>query len=282
MNKTDDQILDDYAEYFGNIKEILQEDVMVIITNRTHRLHYFAGYRLKVDLSVIGNELTDEDNKLTAMKSGKTISYVVDLKDYFDFPFLSIDYPIRNTKGEVIGCIGIAKSLEKEQQVEEITHGLAATLEQVNISLQEVANGSQGLSNTMSTVVVSANESSNKIQEINKVITAITDISKHSNLLGLNASIEAARAGELGRGFAVVAEEMRKLASESKNSAGMVTQILLEMKNSIESIVSEIQRVGNIAENQSAATQEITAAMQEVGANSLTLVDLVKIKRTNI
>ncbi len=53
--------------------------------------------------------------------------------------------------------------------------------------------------------------------------------------------------------------------------------ILTEMKNSIEGIIYDIQHVGNIAENQAAATEEITAAIQEVSGNSQSLVEFAKI-----
>lgn len=280
MSRSNEEILEGYAQYYAYLKDILQEDVIILITNRTHRLHYFPGYKLNVDLSVLGDEIMDDDPKIKAMNADKIQAYVVDRVDIFGFPFFSVDYPIHNDAGDVIGCIGVGKSLEKEQKVEEISQSLAATFEEVNASLQEVAAGSQDLSQSIQNIVASASETSTKIQEINHVITAISDISNHSNLLGLNAAIEAARAGEHGRGFAVVAEEMRKLAAQSKNSATIVNGILLEMKSSIEKIASAIDHVSNIAENQAAATEEITAAMEEVGDRSLTLVETVKINRT--
>jgi uncharacterized protein YoxC len=205
MTRTDEEILECYAEVLANLKEMLNEDIMVLITNRTHRLHSFPGIKMVPDFSKIGNVLRPQDNKVLAMETGKVHSYVVD-KKLFGYPFMSIDYPIRNQNGEVICCVGIGRSLEKEHKVEEISQALAATLEQVNASLQEVASGSQGLSNTINNMVHSANETNNKIQEINKVITAITDISNHSNLLGLNAAIEA-HERRSRRGFALVAEK---------------------------------------------------------------------------
>jgi hypothetical protein len=274
--RTDGEILENYSEVLAHLKDMVNEDIMVLMTNRTHVFAYHPGDKMAIKEQMVGKETALYDHIMEAMGKGKVTTKVIPIGRYH-FPFLSVNYPIKGVNGEVIGCAGIGRSLEKEHRVEEISQALATTLEQVNSSLQEVASGSQGLSMTINDVIKSANESANKIQEINKVINAITEISAHSNLLGLNAAIEAARAGEQGRGFAVVAEEMRKLAAQSNDSAKMVNKILTEMKNSIEKIILEINEIGGIAENQAAATEEITAAIQEVSEDSQTLVEYSRI-----
>ncbi len=71
-------------------------------------------------------------------------------------------------------------------------------------------------------------EQTSQIQEIT---TAVTDLSNQINLLSLNAAVEAVRAGEHGKGFGVVAQEIRKLADQSKRSAGRIASLLQEIQN---------------------------------------------------
>lgn len=275
--QSDEEILEYYALVLSNLKDIVDEDVHVFISDKTKTMYYFPGDKMRLEnVDFIGEDIDKNGNEYKAMQSGEIIKYTIG-KELMGFPFTCITFPIQNLQGEVIGAAGISKSLEKDIKIEENSHNLAITLDQVNAGIEEVASGSLGLSHTINHVITSANETYNRIQEINKVIEAIAEISSHSNLLGLNAAIEAARAGEQGKGFAVVAEEMRKLAAQSKDSAKMVTDILIGMKQSIESIINEINQVGNIAENQAAATEEITASIMEVSENSKALLKLVKI-----
>ncbi|WP_050184518.1 methyl-accepting chemotaxis protein, partial [Domibacillus robiginosus] len=70
--------------------------------------------------------------------------------------------------------------------------------------------------------------------KIGDIIVMITALAEQTNLLALNAAIEAARAGQQGKGFAVVAEEVRKLATDSKNSSSQIAHMVRSIQQDIE------------------------------------------------
>jgi methyl-accepting chemotaxis protein len=120
------------------------------------------------------------------------------------------------------------------------------------------------------------NEASRKISDI---ISVIDGIAFQTNILALNAAVEAARAGEQGRGFAVVASEVRSLAGRSAEAAKEIKLLINASVDRVEQgttlvgqagitmteVVSSIQRVTEIMGEISAASNEQSLGVAQVG-----------------
>ncbi|MFB9950464.1 FIST N-terminal domain-containing protein [Rhizobium puerariae] len=71
------------------------------------------------------------------------------------------------------------------------------------------------------------------MQRLNNVVGIIDKITMQTNLLSLNATIEAARAGEAGRAFAIVANEVRNLATSTKETLDASRESLSQVEGSM-------------------------------------------------
>lgn len=122
----------------------------------------------------------------------------------------------------------------------------------------------------------SANEAKSLADETKEISDFIKGIADQTNLLGLNAAIEAARAGEHGKGFGVVAEEVRKLADNSAEATVNIENSLNKMKESIETIIGQMDIINELAQTQAALSEQVNASVEEINQMSVDLVEFAK------
>ena len=109
------------------------------------------------------------------------------------------------------------------------------------------------------------NESSRRIADI---ISVIDGIAFQTNILALNAAVEAARAGEQGRGFAVVASEVRSLAGRSAEAAKEIKNLIGASVDRVEQGTALVDRAGATMTEVVASIRRVTDIMGEISAAS--------------
>jgi hypothetical protein len=271
-----EKILESLINVAPIINEMHGGNAAICICDKEKCLYGIDGKKVKAPMKT-GEDLNVELGKKMGLVEAvyykkKTLNSIFNKKEH-GIDLRATIVPAINENGQAVGYIGIMTSLEEFLKVKSSTEELMNSLKETNLTVSAITGSAVELSEKLNYMVDNTKETEKLIAESNEAVALIESIAKQSNLLGLNAAIESSRAGEFGKGFSVVAGEMRKLALNSGESSKKISAALAEMGNSIKVILGTINELGQIATNQAASLEEVSATVEQITSNSEVIVD---------
>lgn len=201
-----------------------------------------------------------------SLQTGREIARVL-AKEQYGIVVKSNSAPIYEGS-QLLGAIAVVTSMATQQTLHEAAQTIAATSQEMTATSEELAASAAKLAEELDRMRSRGENILKELKKTDEILRFVADVATNSNLLGLNAAIEAARAGELGRGFAVVAEEIRKMADNCGNAVKDIKVIIGTIQKDTAMMVEEVIDTAQLGERQAAATEEISASMQQLASSA--------------
>ncbi|KKO55364.1 methyl-accepting chemotaxis protein [Paenibacillus sp. DMB20] len=256
------------------LKNLTHDDITIGIYDTEKLIINIPGNTFSLNVSP-GDPLMEGDIVTNAIRNNTTLSAVVP-KELFGFPLAARAIPLHDEQGRVIGGVGMGTSLEKANKLFEMAESFSAIVEQTTASIGEISQSVSHLTDRVNDVTNEMKDVSSSAQQIGKISAVVKEISDQSNMLGLNAAIEAARAGEVGRGFSVVADEIRKLATSSKENVDQINGITKNIQELLLRLNHAFSDIYTLTDTQSGAIQEFSATIQEISIKAEELAQVAE------
>jgi twitching motility protein PilJ len=140
-------------------------------------------------------------------------------------------------------------------------------------AVSETLEGMQGIRREVQNISKGIKSLSDRSLEISEIVDTISQITRQTNLIALNAAIEASGAGEAGARFAIVADEVRNLAENAAKATltitGLIKTIQLEVQAAVvgvENGTREVEEGYRIATGAGERLQEIAVLTAQSAA----------------
>ncbi len=157
-------------------------------------------------------------------------------------------------------AVSVQLVAENSNHAAEISEAVLRKAQQSIDSLEETRAQFEAIAGTLNGAGDVTRKLADRSENISSIVNVIREIAEQTNLLALNAAIEAARAGEQGRGFAVVADEVRKLAERTATATQEIGQLLSGIQGEIGQVVVAMQQ----GQTQMNSGQEMVGAARQL------------------
>lgn len=260
------------AEY---IHLALKKEAVVVIVDKENEkvLKYLPGENLEIGYKV-GDRVKPDDKNLHTALRGQNSDIYLDASVY-GMPINAYAFPIREN-GQVIGALGFGKPLDKEKQLEEYIESVRNIVVTLQSKNHVMAAHSEELAATSTEIRQQSERALEDSARTNDITKLIKDISRQTNLLGLNASIEAARAGQYGAGFNIVAQEVRKLSQQTDESTVKIESSLGSVQHNLKALLENMNQISVASNEEAKLAQEISAVIEDLDAVSTQLEQFMK------
>jgi len=167
------------------------------------------------------------------------------------------------------------------EEVERMSHSSRKVAERAQVlfnvareARQTAQSGRDAVQQTvdgMGRIQENVQDTANKIQmlgersrEINNIVEVMTTIAHQTNRLALDAAIQAAMAGENGKGFGAVAADIRRLAEQAKDQAGMIARIVRSFRDDIGAVAVSIRDTERETSAGTSLAQEAGTSLESI------------------
>ncbi len=220
-----------------DISVLFNSECMISVTDTERFIAHCPGK--KVDTKVrIGDPVPPSSPLTMACQSKKTVTKVIP-KEFCGVSFRSTATPIFDKEANVVGCVGVGISMERESKLVETYEQFSKLLNVITEQTDTIDGGMVRIAEDNEKIMDVMSHTKTASQEILELLGEIQIIASTTDILAVNASIEAARTGVQGKGFAVIATEIKELSQHTKKAVNLVSSLLRKMTRGVDDL-SEI------------------------------------------
>ncbi len=228
-----------FHEVLPLLKDIVQEDIMVSITDKDKFLGYWPGDKMSIPIKV-GAPIPESDPLRATIQSKEIIKATVPAEVY-GLPFKAVTYPLIDRNGNCTGAIGFAQSLEKEFMTKEMLGTIVSKMNAASQQIHGVTEHTTDIAEKAASNLASVEETTSSLQEISNFSKSLKDVTGEAT--ELSGTIQAETEGGMN-----AVSKMVSAVENISSQLGEATSKFEQLQESMQSIENMVELIKSISE----------------------------------